>query len=88
MFKKIINLMRFETKFNLHDIAGPSISMPRAIFCVTSSELDPLSASFASIPAFDKSINNKKKNSASLCNTKRKKRASVMQLPQIIKEIR
>lgn len=65
--------MRFKSKYNLHDIAGPSISMPRAIFCVTSSELDPLSASFASIPAFDKSINNKKKNSASLCNTKRKK---------------
>lgn len=42
------------------------------MFCVTSSEFDPLSASLAKMPAFDKSINSKKKKSASLWKTKHK----------------
>lgn len=54
----------------LSEIVGPSISIPRAMFCVTSSEFDPLNASFAKMPAFDKSISSKKKKIASLSKTK------------------
>jgi hypothetical protein len=36
------------------------------MFCVTSCEFEPLSASLAKMPAFDRSMSRRKKNNASL----------------------
>ena len=47
---------------------GPSMAIPRAMLCFTSSWLHELRANCASNVAFDKSINSKKKNKASLKN--------------------
>lgn len=47
-------------------IVGPRRETPRAIFCLTSSRLEELSASWAKVVAFDRSIKSKKKKRASL----------------------
>lgn len=47
-------------------IVGPIMAMPFAMLFLTSSLLDALSANCASRPVFDRSINSRKKNNASL----------------------